>query len=58
MNYVGDRRLFTPDRVTLHLRYLKFKPSVHIAVEIADCVPWFALRLPASIAKDCVIEKV
>ena len=58
LNYVGDRALFTPDRVTLHLRYLVFKPDVRIDSSVANCVPWFSIRLPESVAKDCVIEEL
>lgn len=58
LNYVGDRALFTRGRVTLHLRYLVFKPDSRIDTSIADCVPWFAIHLPDSVAKDCVIEEL
>lgn len=58
LNYVGDRALYTPGRVTLHLRYLKFKPDSRIDSSIADCVPWFSVHLPDSVAKDCVIEEL
>jgi len=58
LNYVGDRALFTPERLTLHLRYLKLKADAKVDPSIADCVPWFAIRLPASVAKDCVIEEL
>jgi hypothetical protein len=58
LNYVGDRALHTPDRVTLHLRSLKLKPDPKVDVSIADCVPWFSVRLPAPVAKDCVIEEL
>ena len=57
LNYVGDRALFTPARVTLHLRFLKFKPNANIDPQVCDCVPWFSVRLPAQVAKDCVIEE-
>lgn len=57
LNYVGDRALHTPGRVTLHLRYLKFKLDPRIDSNIADCVPWFSIHLPESVAKDCVIEE-
>jgi Z1 domain len=57
LNYVGDRALFTPERVTLHMRFLKFKPDSRINAQVADCVSWFAVRLPATVAKDCVIEE-
>lgn len=57
LNYVGDRALYTPGRVTLHLRYLKLKPDAKVDSGIADCVPWFSLHLPESVAKDCVIEE-
>jgi len=57
LNYVGDRALFTPDRVTLHLRYLVFKPDARIDPTIQDCVPWFSVHLPEPVAKDCVIEE-
>ena len=56
LNYVGDRALFTPDRVTLHLRYLVFKPDARIDSSVTHCVPWFSIHLPESVAKDCVIE--
>lgn len=58
LNYVGDRALFTPGRVTLHLRYLVFKPDARIDSNITDCVPWFSIHLPESVAKDCVIEEL
>lgn len=58
INYVGDKVLFTPGRVTLHLRSLMFKPDARIDREIADYVPWFSLRLPKPVAKDCVIEEL
>jgi hypothetical protein len=57
LNYVGDRALFTPGRVTLHLRYLVFKPDARIDPSVTDCVPWFSIHLPESVAKDCVIEE-
>lgn len=57
LNYVGDRALFTPDRVTLHLRYLVFKPDSRIDAGVADCVPWLSVHLPEQVAKDCVIEE-
>jgi hypothetical protein len=56
LNYVGDRALLTPGRVTLHLRYLVLKPDARIDATIANCVPWFAVHLPEPVAKDCVIE--
>lgn len=58
LNYVGDRDLFTPGRVTLHLRYLVFKPDPRIDASIANCVPWFSIYLPDPVAKDCVIEEL
>lgn len=58
LNYVGDRALFTQGRVTLHLRYLVFKPDARIDATIADCVPWFSVHLPEPVAKDCVIEEL
>ena len=58
LNYVGDRALFTRERVTLHLRYLKLKADPGVDTSVADCVPWFAVRLPAPVAKDCVIEEL
>ncbi|MBS3896222.1 Z1 domain-containing protein [Silanimonas sp.] len=58
LNYVGDRALYTPGRVTLHLRYLVFKPDARIDSTIADCVPWFSVRLPEQVARDCVIEEL
>lgn len=58
LNYVGDRALFTPGRVTLHLRYLVLKPDAKIDSSVADCVPWFSIHLPESVAKDCVIEEL
>lgn len=58
LNYVGDRALFTPDRVTLHLRYLVFKPDARIDSSVTHCVPWFSIHLPESVAKDCVIEEL
>lgn len=57
LNYVGDRNLFTPNRVTLHLRYLKLKVDPRVDANVVDCVPWFAIRLPEHVAKDCVIEE-
>lgn len=57
LNYVGDRALYTPGRVTLHLRYLVLKPDARIDSTIADCVPWFSVHLPEPVAKDCVIEE-
>lgn len=57
LNYVGDRALFTRNRVTLHLRYLKLKANLGVDTSVADCVPWFAVRLPATVAEDCVIEE-
>jgi hypothetical protein len=56
LNYVGDRALFTPGRVTLHLRYLVLKPNSRIEPSVADCVPWFSVYLPELVANDCVIE--
>jgi len=58
LNYVGDRALFTPGRVTLHLRYLVFKPDARIDSNITDRVPWFSIHLPEPVAKDCVIEEL
>lgn len=58
LNYVGDRALFTPGRVTLHLRYLVFKPDARIDASVTDCVPWLSIHLPDSVAKDCVIEEL
>lgn len=58
LNYVGDRALFTPGRVTLHLRYLVFKSDSRIDASITDCVPWFSIHVPESVAKDCVIEEL
>lgn len=58
LNYVGDRALYTPGRVTVHLRYLVFKPDSRIDPSIADCVPWFSVHLPEQVAKDCVIEEL
>ena len=57
LNYVGDRALFTHARVTLHLRFLKFKSDARIDALVIDCVPWFSVKLPAPVAKDCVIEE-
>lgn len=57
LNYVGDRALKNSNRVTLHLRYLKLNPGKGVEASVADCVPWFAIRLPAPVAKDCVIEE-
>lgn len=57
LNYVGDRALYTPGRVTLHLRYLVFKPDLRIDASIADCVPWFSVHLPDPVAQDCIIEE-
>jgi hypothetical protein len=56
LNYVGDRALHSAGRVTLHLRFLKLKSDPLVDKSIEDCVPWFAVRLPARVAKDCVIE--
>jgi hypothetical protein len=58
LNYVGDRALYTPGRVTLHMRYLVFKPDSRIESRVAGCVPWFSIHLPESVAKDCVIEEL
>jgi hypothetical protein len=58
LNYVGDRALYTPGRVTLHLRSLKLKPDARVDANVADCIPWFSVRLPAPVAKDCVIEEL
>jgi hypothetical protein len=58
LNYVGDRALFTPERVTLHLRFLKLKSDSHVDARVSDCVPWLAIRLPSDVAKDCVIEEI
>jgi hypothetical protein len=58
LNYVGDRALHTSGRITLHLRSLKLKPNEKIDSEVIDNVPWFAVRLPATVAKDCVIEEL
>ncbi|MCG8988824.1 Z1 domain-containing protein [Delftia acidovorans] len=58
LNYVGDRALFTPGRITLHLRYLVFKPDARIDSSVTNCVPWFSIHLPESVAKDCVIEEL
>lgn len=58
LNYVGDRALYTPGRVTLHLRYLVFKPDSRVDSKIAGCVPWFSIHLPEPVAKDCVIEEL
>lgn len=58
LNYVGDRALYTPGRVTLHLRYLVFKPDARIDLSIAGCVPWLSIHLPEPVAKDCVIEEL
>lgn len=58
LNYVGDRALFTPGRVTLHLRYLVFKPDARVDSSVSECVPWFSIHLPESVAKDCVIEEL
>jgi hypothetical protein len=58
LNYVGDRALYTPGRVTLHLRYLVFTPDQRIDSSIMSCVPWFAIHLPEPVAKDCVIEEL
>jgi len=57
LNYVGDRALKNSSRVTVHLRYLKLNPGTNVDASVADCVPWFAVRLPAPVAKDCVIEE-
>lgn len=58
LNYVGDRALFTPGRVTVHLRYLVLKADERIDPTIADCVPWFSIHLPDFVARDCVIEEL
>lgn len=58
LNYVGDRALYSRGRVTLHLRYLVFKPDTRIDASITDCVPWFSIHLPEPVAKDCVIEEL
>ncbi len=58
LHYVGDRALFSPGRVTLHLRYLVLQPDARIDASIANCVPWFSIHLPESVAKDCVIEEL
>lgn len=58
LNYVGDRALFTSGRVTLHMRYLVFKPDARIESSVLDCVPWFSIYLPEPVAKDCVIEEL
>jgi hypothetical protein len=58
LNYVGDRALYRSGRITVHLRTLKLNPAPDVDVKIADNVPWFAVRLPAPVAKDCVIEEL
>lgn len=58
LNYVGDRALFSPGRVCLHLRYLVLKPDARVDSSIASCVPWFSIYLPEMVAKDCVIEEL
>jgi hypothetical protein len=58
LNYVGDRALYNPDRATVHLRMLKLKAATVPAGGIAEEVPWLAVRLPADIAADCVIEEL
>lgn len=58
LNYVGDRALFSRDRITLHLRYLVFKQDARVDASIADCVPWFSVHLPERVARDCVIEEL
>jgi hypothetical protein len=57
LNYVGDRAIFSRDRVTLHLRFLKLKENPNVDPKIADCVPWFSIRLSSDVAEDCVIEE-
>jgi hypothetical protein len=58
LNYVGDRALFSQGRVTLHLRFLVFKPNAGIDPSISGCVPWFSIHLPEAVAKDCLIEEL
>lgn len=58
LNYVGDRALYTPGRVTLHLRYLVFKADTRIDSSVESCVPWFSVHVPESVAEDCVIEEL
>ena len=58
LNYVGDRALFTPKRVTIHLRFLVLKTDPRVDQTIADCVPWFSIHLPDFVARDCVIEEL
>jgi hypothetical protein len=57
LNYVGDRALYTPGRVTLHLRHLVLKPDPRVDPTIEDCVPWFAVHLPEPVARDCIVEE-
>lgn len=57
LNYVGDRALYTPGRVTLHLRYLKLRPDPKVDPNVGDCVPWFSVHLPEAVARDCIIEE-
>jgi hypothetical protein len=53
--YVGDRALFDPRRLALHLRKFTLKnPPRGLATEAV--IPWYALHLTQAQAKDAVIQ--
>ncbi len=55
--YVGDRKLFTSDRVILHLRKFDLKGVLNEETgEIRD-IPWFAVRLPEIDENDVINEE-
>lgn len=56
LRYVGDRALFTPGRVTVHLRSFDLRANKN-AAPFAQDVPWYAFRLPEDIARDVVVER-
>ena len=58
LNYVGDRALYTKDRVSLHLRNLVLSANNRVDPAVAGQVPWFSVHLPQQVAKDCVIEAI
>ena len=58
LNYVGDRALRASSRPTLHLRMLKLKQETVPAGEKSEEIPWIAVHMTESYAKDCIIEEL
>jgi hypothetical protein len=56
LRYVGDRALYTEQRLSVHLRSFNLRASKSDSPFVQD-VPWYAFRLPQSMTKDVIVER-